>query len=117
MDKFTSLLDQLAHVVGARGVRLWPQVVQVYWLQTILDLLFYPPVLVAGVWMTYTFAHKASATDEDGEITVWTVLSIVVGIATFFLLIVYVINFSAMVSAVLYPEASYVKQHLEKGLK
>ncbi len=117
MDKFATLLEQLAKVVGIQIERLWPEVIKVYWVTTLIDVVMWPPILIiVGLLVRHILrlglAIKNDAYGWPGSKAALIIPAIIAGSAVAVGAIIYFALLSGMLGALINPEASYVMEQL-----
>jgi len=122
MDKVVELLEKFASLAGFQVERLWPQLVRVFWLENLLDLLLTPVIVFVLSVAALKFLRKSKEADDlpgdhDAAAMLYWVVSTVLAIVVFGIGFVYIFNIGSMLAAVVYPEASYVQSLLKSSSK
>lgn len=118
MEQITKLIEKFAGIVGVQVDRLWPQMVRVWWLQNLSDLLLTPVVvLILALVSNRLRLFAIGADDREGDWEVAQILScifaVIAGVAALVFTLVYVSSMGTMLATLWYPEATYVQSLLK----
>ena len=122
MEQLASLFEKFSTLVGIQADRLWPQLVRVWWISNLTYLLYSPVLIVMFTWLSWKTGTRAAAIHDDdtpvvpSEVVYWLICS-VSGAAATAALLVYIFSLASVLTAVWYPEASYVESLLKAAQK
>ena len=109
MEKFAELIAQVAKILGFQVERLWPRIVWIYWLETLIEFLMIIPAIILGFWLSRWLLKKAPTMHNDNDIPLYSVCAL----GTLILLLVLFFSLGNTLATLIDPEAAYVR-HLTK---
>ena len=115
MDKFAELLAQAAKILGLQVERLWPRIVWIYWVETLVETLVLIPVILLGIYLSrwlFRQAKKHADDHSDADIPLYVAGGACVA-GVLIILLAFFFTFGSTIATLIDPEAAYVR-HLTK---
>lgn len=120
MDKLAELIGKLAVTVGVQVERLWPQIVYVYWLRSLVEIASTPPLILllffaaAKVWARAQRLGKDHFGGLSESAMIMSVGAVVLVVGGSILSFIYLAALPGLIATVVAPEASFVLNRLPK---